>query len=64
MVHKMCTLLDGHIRQMHSKYPGDQIVRTSITVDTHELMFCAVIDLPSPLWGLWKLPIRETVSCR
>ncbi|KAB8077963.1 hypothetical protein BDV29DRAFT_167418 [Aspergillus leporis] len=25
MVHKMCTLLDGHIRQMHSKYPGDQI---------------------------------------
>ncbi|PLB53308.1 hypothetical protein P170DRAFT_454418 [Aspergillus steynii IBT 23096] len=25
MANKMCTLLDGHISQMHSKYPGDQI---------------------------------------
>ncbi|KAE8141241.1 hypothetical protein BDV38DRAFT_237622 [Aspergillus pseudotamarii] len=25
MVNKMCTLLDGHIKRMHAKYPGDQI---------------------------------------
>jgi hypothetical protein len=23
---EICNLLDGHIRQMHNKYPGDQIV--------------------------------------
>ncbi|KAI9037071.1 Hsp70 family protein [Aspergillus affinis] len=25
MIDKMCALLDGHIRQTHSKYPGDKI---------------------------------------
>jgi len=65
-IDEMIKLMDGHIRQMHLKYPGDNIVGSISRLSDHEitiLIYSMIKVISSFIRRLGELPVCTAASC-